>query len=92
MILVVHFLMFKQETHKWHHVCASRVSSLFCQMEDLLRGKHNTSNLLSSRVGMTLMSLATARKAVHAAIEVISEVLDLVPPLNSSSPEPEEQP
>ena len=92
MILVVHFLMFKQETHKWHHVCASRVSSLFCEMKDLLRGKQNTPNLLSSRVGTTLMSLATARRAVHAAIEVIKKVLDLVPPLNSSSPEPEEQP
>ena len=86
MILVVHFLIFKQETHKWHHVCASRVSSLFCEIKDRLQGKQNTSNLFSSRVGMTLMSLITARRAVHAAMEVISEVLDLVSPLNSSSP------
>ena len=86
MILVVHFLTHKQETHKWHHVCASRVSSLFCEIKDCLQGKQNTSNLFSSRVGKTLMSLATARRAVHAAMEVISEVLDLVSPLNSSSP------
>ena len=86
MILVVHFLTHKQETHKWHHVCASRESSLFCEMKDRLRRKQNTSNLLSSRVGMTLMSLATARRAVHAAMEVINEVLDLVSPLNSDSP------
>ena len=86
MILVVHVLIFKQETHKWHHICASRVCSPFCEMKDCLWGKQNTSNLLSPTVGMTLMSLATARGAVHAAIEVISEVLDLVSPLNSSSP------
>ena len=36
---------------------------------------------------MSLMSSATARRAVHAAMEVINEVLDLVSPLNSSSPE-----
>ena len=61
-------------------------------MAPCLQGKQNTSNLFSSRVGMTLMSLITARRAVHAAMEVISEVLDLVSPLNSSSLEPEEQP
>ena len=38
-ILVVHFLICKQETHKWHHVCASREFSLFCEMKGHLRGK-----------------------------------------------------
>ena len=33
------------------------------------------------------MYSATARRAVHAAMYVINEVLDLVSPLNSSSPE-----
>ena len=69
-----------------YHVCASRESSLICEMKDRLRRKQHTSNLLSSRVGMTLMSLATARRAVHAAMEVINEVLGLVSPLNSDSP------
>ena len=87
MILVVHFLILKQEAHKWHHVCASRVCSLFCEMKDRLQGKQNISDLLSSRVGMPLMSSATARRPVHAAMDVINEVLDLVSPLNSSSPE-----
>ena len=73
--------------HKWHHVCASRVCSLFCEMKDRLQGKQNTSDLLSSRVGMPLMSSATARRPVHAAMDVINKVLDLVSPLNSSSPE-----
>ena len=34
-ILVVHVLIFKPETHKWHHVCASLLSSLFCEMKDV---------------------------------------------------------
>ena len=61
MIPVVHFLIFKQETHNWHHVCASGVCSLFCEMKDCLRGKqiHFEFIVIQSRDDVDVVSNGT---------------------------------
>ena len=65
MILVVHFLIFKQETHKWHHVCASRVCSLFCEMKDRLRRKqiHFEFIVIQSRDDVDVVSNGTKSRS-----------------------------
>ena len=65
MILVVHFLTFKQETHKWHHVCASRVCSLFCEIKDRLRGKqiHFEFIVIQSRDDVDVVSNGTKSRS-----------------------------